>query len=42
MGISKQTCERIKAMYNAGYSCKEIAETFGISENMVQAVCNHD
>ena len=41
MGISKQTCERIQAMYKAGYTCKEIAETFGLREGTVQVICNH-
>ena len=40
MGITKETLEKIKALFNAGYSCVEIAEKFGLPESMIRSIVN--
>ena len=40
MGISKVAMDKIKALYKAGYTCKEIAEALGLSETVILAVVN--
>lgn len=40
MGISKTTCETIKKMFEAGYTIKELAKTFGLREGTVRVICH--
>ena len=41
MGIRKTLCDKIKALYKAGYTAKELAERFNIKENIVLSIINH-
>lgn len=38
MGISENTKYRIKRLYEAGYSCFEIAKSFGMPESVVRHI----
>lgn len=38
MGISKKTCEKIRAMHKAGYTCDEIAKHFGLREGTIRVI----
>lgn len=38
MGISGKTCEKMKAMFLAGYTVKEIASKFGLREGTVRTI----
>lgn len=40
MGIKKETIEKIKALFEAGYSCVEIAERFGLRESLIRSIVN--
>ena len=38
MGISKKTCEKIIVLFQAGYSCTEIAKKFGLREGLIRNI----
>ena len=40
MGITKETCAKIKALFDAGYTCVEIAEKFGLKESLIRSIVN--
>lgn len=39
MGIEKQTCEKIRALYRAGYAVEEIAKFFGLHVGTIKVIC---
>jgi uncharacterized protein YjcR len=38
MGITNEERTTINAMFNAGYTCKEIAEKLGFGESTIRAI----
>lgn len=40
MGIHEKDLKKIRAMFKAGYTVKEIAKTFGLREGLVQTICH--
>lgn len=42
MGITARTRDKIKSMYNAGWTCVEISKKMGIAESIVRSIVfNH-
>lgn len=41
MGIRKELCDKIKALSKAGYTVKEIAETFNIKEGIIRSIISN-
>lgn len=38
MGISVKLCKKIRVMYKAGYSIKELADRYGIKEKNIEKI----
>lgn len=41
MGITKQTQEKIKALYADGHTCSEIAKMLNIPESIIKHICTN-
>ena len=41
MGITKETLDKIKAMFDMGCSYVEIAKKMNISEKVIKHICQH-
>ena len=39
MGITGKLMAKIMVAFNAGYTCAEIAEGFGLPESVVRRIC---